>query len=197
TTASPDTDPSPPRRTGSGSSGLHREESRRPLQNVALLAQHPHLAPQPPQLLALLGRQPVALARVHGRLPDPAPPPPLTQLHPPPPLAPGGRPAEPPGHPPPPPPPQGNAPRLDPRRERPPLPSACPVLLHLLPHSDSLHVGSRPHLGCPPVGGKSTGGAGAGGGSRLRANASREVNRDRAGPRRLRGGGGWADVIKC
>src|SRR5262249_11485455 len=136
----------PPRRTGSGSSGLHREESRRPLQDVPLLAEHPILPPQPPQLLALLSRQSVALARVHGRLPDPAPHRRLTQLEPAAdcwqcPLAPA--------HP-------GDALGLELRRERPALPSACPVPLRLLPHSDSLHVGSRPHLECPPAGGKSS-----------------------------------------
>src|SRR5205814_9991821 len=138
--------PSPPRRTGTGSSGLHREESRRPLQNVALLAQNLHLAPEPTELLTLLGRQPVPLARIHGRLPDPAAHGRLSQVE----LAAdrGQRPLAP-AH-------QGDNLGLELRRERPPLPPACPVPLHLLPHTDSLLVGSRPHLRCPPVRGKST-----------------------------------------
>src|SRR5262249_18441863 len=134
TIASPDTDPSPPRRTGSGSSGLHREESRRPLQDVPLLTQDLVLPPQPPQLLALLGRQSVALARVHRRLRDPAAHRRLTEIE----LATDRR-QRPlaPAH-------QGDDLSLELRRERPALPSACPVPLRLLPHSDSLHVGSRP-----------------------------------------------------
>src|SRR5262249_57337813 len=102
--------------------------------------------PHPPQLLALLGRQPVALARVHRRLPDPAAHRRLTQVE----LATDRR-QRPlaPAH-------QGDDLTLEFRRERPPRPSACPVpFLRLLPNLDSLHVGSRPHLGCPPVGGKS------------------------------------------
>src|SRR5262249_46106828 len=132
-------------RTGSGSSGLHREESRRPLQDVPLLTQDLVLPPQPPQLLALLGRQSVALARVHRRLRDPAAHRRLTEIE----LATDRR-QRPlaPAH-------QGDDLSLELRRERPALPSACPVPLRLLPHSDSLHVGSRPHLRCPPVGGKS------------------------------------------
>src|SRR5262249_33210020 len=51
---------------------------------------------------------------------------------------------------------QGDDLGLELRRERPALPSACPIPLRLLPHSDSLHVGSRPHLSCLPVGGKSS-----------------------------------------
>src|SRR5262245_60102565 len=51
------------------------------------------------------------------------------------------------------PPHQGNDLSLELRRERPALSPACPVPLRLLPHLDSLHVGSRPHLECPPVGG--------------------------------------------
>src|SRR5213594_1519597 len=50
---------------------------------------------------------------------------------------------------------QGDDLGLELRRERPSLPPACPVPLHLLPHTDSLLVGSRPLLRCPPVRGKS------------------------------------------
>src|SRR5438552_11554153 len=44
---------------------------------------------------------------------------------------------------------------LELRRERSSLSPACPVALHLIPHTDSLLVGSRPLLRCPPVRGKS------------------------------------------
>src|SRR5262249_56218070 len=96
--------------------------------------------PHPPHLLAPLGRHPVALARVHRRLPDPAAHRRLTQVE----LA-ADRRQRPlaPAH-------QGNDLRLELRRERPPLPSACPVPLRLRPHLDSLHVSSPPHLRCPP-----------------------------------------------
>jgi hypothetical protein len=143
TTASPDTDPSPPGRTDTGSSGLQREESRA-LQDVALLVQHPHLPPQPPQLLALFGRQPVALAGMDRRLAiqwrtavslrsssrqvagtDRSPGPSKARTS-----------------------------ALN-SGERAVLPSACPVPLHLLPHPDFLLVGSRPHLERLPAGGKS------------------------------------------
>src|SRR2546429_168964 len=101
--------------------------------------------PHPPQLLALLGRQAVALARVHRRLPDPVAHRGLTQVE----LA-ADRRQRPlaPAH-------QGDDLGLELRRERPSLPPACPVPLHLLPHTDSLLVGSRPLLRCPPVRGKS------------------------------------------
>src|SRR5439155_9977591 len=104
------------------------------------------LPAQPPQLLALLGREAVALARVHRRLPDPVAHGRLTQVE----LAAdrGQRPLAP-AH-------QGDDLGLELRRKRPSLPPACPVPLHLLPHTDSLLVGSRPLLRCPPVRGKST-----------------------------------------
>src|SRR5262249_16712231 len=41
-------------------------------------------------------------------------------------------------------------------RERSPWSATRPLLLHLLPHSNTLLVGLRPHLGCSPVGGKAT-----------------------------------------
>src|SRR5439155_4532493 len=58
--------PSPPRSAGTSSPliGLPREESRCLLQNLPLLLQHPHLPPQPTQLLPLLARQPLPLAAV-------------------------------------------------------------------------------------------------------------------------------------
>src|SRR5262249_47818504 len=127
------------------SSGLHREESRRPLQDVPLVTEHPHLPPQPPQLLPLVGRQSVPFARVHGRLLDPPPHRGLAQVH----LAANRRqraialPD------------QGNDLSLERRRERSPGSSAGRRLLHLPPHLNTLLVGSRPHLRCQPTGGKS------------------------------------------
>src|SRR5439155_20527448 len=62
----------PDANTGMGSSGLHREESRRPLQVVPLLAEDLILAPEPPQLLALLrGQTILAVAGVAIGLGDP------------------------------------------------------------------------------------------------------------------------------
>src|SRR5262249_27422713 len=49
---------------------------------------------------------------------------------------------------------QGNDLRLERGRERSPWSATRPLLLHLLPHSNTLLVGLRPHLGCSPVGGK-------------------------------------------
>src|SRR5581483_4692278 len=67
--------PSPPRSAGTSSPliGLPREEKRRLAENLPLLLQHAILTPQPAQLLALLRRQPLALARVDLALADPTP----------------------------------------------------------------------------------------------------------------------------
>src|SRR5262249_22407162 len=102
--------------------------------------------PHPPQLLALFGRQPVALAGIDRRRRHPAPHRGLTQIE----LSADRR------HRPLPPVHQRDDIGLELRREPPALPSACPVPLRLLPHPDSLHVGSRPHLECLPTGGKSS-----------------------------------------
>jgi hypothetical protein len=51
------------------------------LQDVPLVAEHPILPPQPPQLLALLGRQPVLVARVDSCLLNPAAHRRLAQVH--------------------------------------------------------------------------------------------------------------------
>src|SRR5262249_54123947 len=137
---------SPPRRTGTGSSGLHREESRCTLENVPLVPEHPILPPQPPQLFALLSRQTLARSRVDGRLFNPAADRRLAEVH-----LPTNRRDRPvtPLH-------QGNDLRLERGRERSPWSATRPLLLHLLPHSNTLLVGLRPHLGCSPVGGKAT-----------------------------------------
>src|SRR5262249_13412520 len=139
--ASPNTDDSPPRRTGTGSSGLHREESRRPLQDVPLVAEHPHLPPQPAQLLALVGRQPVLFPRVDCRLLGPATDRRLAQVHLP--TNCRDRPVTL-SH-------QGDDLGLERWRERSPWSATRSLALHLLPHPNTLLVGSRPHLGCSPV----------------------------------------------
>src|SRR5262249_53433090 len=128
------------------SSGLHREESRCTLENVPLVPEHPILPPQPPQLFALLSRQTLARSRVDGRLFNPAADRRLAEVH-----LPTNRRDRPvtPLH-------QGNDLRLERGRERSPWSAPRPLLLHLLPHSNTLLVGLRPHLGCSPVGGKAT-----------------------------------------
>src|SRR5262245_43159709 len=50
---------------------------------------------------------------------------------------------------------QSNDLGLERRRERSPWSATRSLALHLLPHPNTLLVGSRPHLGCSPVGGKS------------------------------------------
>ena len=56
---------------------------------------------------------------------------------------------------------QGNDLRLERRRERSPWSATCSLALHLLPHPNTLLVGSRPHLRCSPVRGKSSAPRGA------------------------------------
>jgi hypothetical protein len=53
--------------------GLPREESRGRLEDLTLLAQAAVLAPQSPQLLALITGQTLATARVDVALADPVP----------------------------------------------------------------------------------------------------------------------------
>src|SRR5262249_41533293 len=98
----------------------------------------------PPQLFARLSRQPLARSRVDGRLFNPAADRRLAEVH-----LPTNRRDRPvtPLH-------QGNDLRLERGRERSPWSATRPLLLHLLPHSNTLLVGLRPHLGCSPVGGK-------------------------------------------
>src|SRR5262249_59507803 len=113
-------------------------------------AEPPHPPPQPPQLLALLGRQPVPFPRVDCRLFDPAAHRRLAQIH-----FPTNRRDRPVtlSH-------QGHDLGLERRRERSPWSATRSLALHLLlPHSTTLLVGSRPHPGCSPVGGKSKAGS--------------------------------------
>src|SRR5262249_25833899 len=113
---------------------------------VPLVAEHPHLSPQPPQLLALLGRQPVSFPRVDCRLLDPAAHCCLAQVHLP--TDRRNRPV--------PLPHQGDDLGFERGRERSPWSATRSLALHLLPHPNTLLVRSRPHLGCSSVGATST-----------------------------------------
>src|SRR5262249_20395549 len=106
---------------------------------------HPPPPPHPPQLLALLGRQPVSSPRVDCRLLDPAAHRRLAQVHLP--TDRRNRPV--------PLPHQGDDLGFERARERSPWSATRSLALHLLPHPNTLLVGSRPHLGCSSVGGKS------------------------------------------